>query len=398
MGIIIFVCEVPENTDVGINHIVAHAIPNTNNTEYGDSWSDPTIEIYSDTKLNLSMLDFVELEYPFRITGDLLDVDNKPLSEKNISIYWNNSYIGVTNTDTNGSFILNYTCNTPSNFIIHAVFEGDEYLNSSNDSKIITVKDMGTSLEITVIPTSIKKSDELRIKGVLYTGSNDTIQDSLIYIYYNDKQILSTTTSPQGKFEVTISLPEDSPIGENIVKAHYRGVDIYAEAYAEQTINVQDSAEELTIYIILGIICAIIIPLLILLKKKFKKRRKKGGSALEKIATQTIHQLETETDYRKTVIKCYKQMCKWMKSIGIPKASYQTPREFAITAENLLEIPPESLYALTQIFEKAKYSTHEININDRDKAISSLNEIMSAQVNISAENVERTEKTDKRGL
>ena len=181
---------------------------------------------------------------------------------------------------------------------------------------------------------------------------------------------------------------------DQFIKVHYPGVDIYAEAYAEQTINVQDSAEELTIYIILGIICVIIVPLIIILKKKFKKQRKKGGSALEKIATQTIHQLETEADYRKTVIKCYKQMCKWMKSIGIPKASYQTPREFAITAENLLEIPPESLYALTQIFEKAKYSTHEININDRDKAVSSLNEIMSDRVNISAENVEKTDERE----
>ena len=97
---------------------------------------------------------------------------------------------------------------------------------------------------------------------------------------------------------------------------------------------------------------------------------------------QTIDNLKTGTDYRKSVLDCYKQMCNWMNGRGVRKVSHQTPREFAMTAKNFLNVSPESLYNLTQIFEKARYSTHDINVEDRDKAIKCLNEIIAAPVNV----------------
>ena len=79
-----------------------------------------------------------------------------------------------------------------------------------------------------------------------------------------------------------------------------------------------------------------------------------------------ISELKNEKDFRKTVIDCYKQMCDWLNNNGVKRSSYQTPREFAMASKAHLKISEENLYALTQIFEKARYSTHEISNDEKD--------------------------------
>ena len=112
----------------------------------------------------------------------------------------------------------------------------------------------------------------------------------------------------------------------------------------------------------------------------FKKQKVEEKPTIKDIASNTIDRLRTERDTRKTVINCYKQMCDWMGNNGVKKDSYQTPREFAMASKGRLQMSPESLYSLTQIFEKARYSTHEISSDDKEKAIKCLSEIISTTV------------------
>jgi len=130
----------------------------------------------------------------------------------------------------------------------------------------------------------------------------------------------------------------------------------------------------------------------------FKKQRNHEGPSVQEIALHTIKDLETDGDYRKSVLNCYKEMCNWLNRQGVHKGSFQTPREFAMATKNFLKISPEGLYTLTQIFEKARYSKHEIIIEERDKAIKCLNEIISNPVSspVNPQSVEhKTENTEQ---
>ena len=133
-------------------------------------------------------------------------------------------------------------------------------------------------------------------------------------------------------------------------------------------------------YILLAIAIGVVAIILVVVIMLFKKQKIEEGQTIEDIASQTINRLKTEKDYRKTVIDCYKQMCNWMGNNGVKKDTYQTPREFAMASKGHLKMSPESLYALTQIFEKARYSTHEISSDDKEKAIKFLSEIISTTV------------------
>ena len=87
---------VPAKSEPGVNQILAHA---KRNAIYDESWSDPTIEIYSDTTLLLDMVDSVGLGYSLNIAGLLIDEGDLPVSGKTITIRWENTEIGTTTTN-----------------------------------------------------------------------------------------------------------------------------------------------------------------------------------------------------------------------------------------------------------------------------------------------------------
>jgi len=481
-GLFSIECKVPENADVGTNQILAHAV---RNDIYDESWSDPTIEIYSNTSLILDMAQSVGLGDYLSIKGYLVDASNQPVSGEIIEVNWDYLYVGHAITGSAGDFVYLYYVSQLGSHNIHIDFYGGQYLSSSSASQDVTVKDTKTKLVISVSPTTVYRGDQLSISGKLTSGSNDPMADSTIYILYSGQQISSAMTSSKGTFDASISVPMNSSVGENTVKTRYPGTTIYAEAIAEVKIkvisntqleltspskeniernetivisgtlkddanqpaknaliniswpifnatvftnekgifsinysipatatlgestittkfggtnyyhssqdakqvnviehitsqqNVEDKSQNT--YILLAI-AAIIICVIIGVIMLFKKQNIQTGPSIEEIAARTIHELKVEDDHRKSVINCYKQMCNWLGSRGVSKASYQTPREFVMAAKNFLRISPGTLYDLTQIFEKARYSEHEINSEDRDKAIKCLNEIISAPV------------------
>ena len=487
-------CIVPENAEPGENHVIAWAI---RNEVYEASWTDPIIEIFTNTTLNLNMVKSVGIgENNLDITGMLADASNLPLSEKTIKIYYNNSFIGDSITDIEGKFSYIHSADMIGTFIVLAKFDGEQYLGSSEDSTSITVKDYSTNLEISVTPTTVKRDEQITIQGTLFSSS-DIIPNSPIKIFYDGEELISTTTSSQGEFEEIIDVSENSSLGNITIKAHYDGTDLYAEANAEISILVQSETQIIIVsplegkikvnetiiisgnitddrnepvkgvlinidgdffnknlttdengtfyhtykiandtqlgksiinaeffgnhiylsskgtveveivseesdidtggsnedksknnYILLAIAISVIAAIMVVIFMLFKKQKVEEGPTIQDIASQTINRLKTEKDCRKTVIDCYKQMCDWMGNNGVKKDTFQTPREFAMASKGHLNMSPESLYTLTQIFEKARYSTHEISTADKEKAITCLSEIISTSVENPADRIE----------
>jgi hypothetical protein len=473
-GRFIIRCMVPDDAEVGINHVVAHAL---NKGLYLESWSDPLLEIYSNTTLTLSTVKSIGLNDELKIKGSLLDASGKPLDRKTIEIYWDESLIGRVLTDSNGVFYLEYKPRVLGTFNLAAVYEGDEYLKASTSTMFVTVKDVSTRLEFEVTPTSAPRGDELKVKGKLYTGLGVPISNVSISLFFDEKLILNTTTSTIGVFQGRFIIPMDSSLGDAYVEAYYAGSKEYAEIKTRCKIIVQ-AATELTLdppaqrkigsnttviingmlyddlkqplenlsvtvyfdeegfnvttnskgrfnltylvppstnvatvkgefsgymyylpssetmrieiissgggskntYILLTIaagVCLLsFIGGVIML---FRKRKKEDEEmSIEEVAERTIERLRTEKDYRKTVLDCYKQMCDWLRDKGVDKNLDYTPREFEQAINNALKISREKLSSLTEVFEKARYSNHEITVDDKDKAIESLREIMGS--------------------
>jgi hypothetical protein len=479
LGIFNITCIVPDDIPAGENNINAHA---EGIGGYGESWSDPTINIYSNSKIVFDMKSTIGENNPLTIKGILYDDKNLPIKDQIVDISVNGQSEGWDDTNYLGEFqktFYNDSYQKGDTLTIKANFSGTSYINASEKTTTVLIKDKNTSLKITVNPEQAIRGNKIKIEGSLTSGNNDKPDNQQIKIYFNNNTY--TTKTNQGNFEKEITIPSTCKLGFSTIKTEFEPTDQLAESSAEKTItifantsitlnslskknynlnetfyvngtllddnnnplpnnnisitflssekrvltdqngsfstnftipvtttpgksditiefkgnndfykqsinstkiniaNTDANEESQNIYHIL-LFSAIILITILGVIMLFKKKRGEKGPSIEKIASETIDNLEQNDDYRQAVINCYRQMCDWLSRQGLHKNDFQTPREFAMVSKDYLRIAPETLYTLTQIFEKARYSKKPININDKNQAIQCLNEIVSQPI------------------
>jgi hypothetical protein len=92
-------------------------------------------------------------------------------------------------------------------------------------------------------------------------------------------------------------------------------------------------------------------------------------------AISEITAYEGDLDFRAAIIKCYRRLCELLAQHNCQIQKHETVQEFRISASKLLNLPDEPLFTLTNLFEEARYSIHEINEAKRNEALKCLEEI-----------------------
>jgi Domain of unknown function (DUF4129) len=91
-----------------------------------------------------------------------------------------------------------------------------------------------------------------------------------------------------------------------------------------------------------------------------------GISAVE----DAIHILESEEamDPRTRIINCYQRMIQAAQRLGAPVTSDQTARELETAIRKMLMLRGPAINELTELFEEARYSLHQITERDGENA------------------------------
>jgi uncharacterized protein YneF (UPF0154 family) len=108
-------------------------------------------------------------------------------------------------------------------------------------------------------------------------------------------------------------------------------------------------------------------------KKEVKVERK--VITTQEAMERAIYKVKIGKDVRGAILAAYKEMEKLMKSRGVEDKKYYTPREFREFALQTLRISPKPVDTLTNLFEIARYSTHEMNEEHRRMALKALEDI-----------------------
>ena len=85
-----------------------------------------------------------------------------------------------------------------------------------------------------------------------------------------------------------------------------------------------------------------------------------------------IEDLEAEPDARKAVIAAYARMEGVLGRHGLPRRPSETPFEYLGRVLIDLRARADSVRRLTSLFERAKFSRHEINLRMKNEAIAAL--------------------------
>ncbi|MGC8913141.1 MAG: DUF4129 domain-containing protein [Thermoplasmata archaeon] len=87
---------------------------------------------------------------------------------------------------------------------------------------------------------------------------------------------------------------------------------------------------------------------------------------------ESVALFETGISTRDAIIRCYKRMTEILAEHGVKDALHLTPREFKEEVKGRLKIESKNLDTLIELFETARYSTHEITEEQKNTAIHAL--------------------------
>ena len=87
------------------------------------------------------------------------------------------------------------------------------------------------------------------------------------------------------------------------------------------------------------------------------------------VMSDAIDDLRAERDARRAVVAAYARMEAALASHGFPRRPFETPLEYLARILRDLHVRPEALLALTELFERAKFSPHEIDAEMKEEAI-----------------------------
>ena len=86
----------------------------------------------------------------------------------------------------------------------------------------------------------------------------------------------------------------------------------------------------------------------------------------------TIDDLRSERDARRAVIAAYANMERILASHGLARGRAEVPYEYLARVLRVLQVSESSVRSLTELFEYAKFSPHEIDQAMKEQAIESL--------------------------
>lgn len=96
-----------------------------------------------------------------------------------------------------------------------------------------------------------------------------------------------------------------------------------------------------------------------------QSNREQGLLAVQE-AIRLVH--EVASDPRDRIIACYRYLIATVSGLGAPVTSDLTARELEAAVQSTFALKGASITDLTQLFEEARYSLHEITEGDVDKA------------------------------
>jgi Domain of unknown function (DUF4129) len=100
--------------------------------------------------------------------------------------------------------------------------------------------------------------------------------------------------------------------------------------------------------------------------------RGQAASALSAAVDDSLDDLRAERDPRRAVIAAYARMERALEGQGLPRRRSEAPLEYLGRVLGALRVRSSAVLALTELFERAKFSRHEIDAEMKDEAIGAL--------------------------
>jgi hypothetical protein len=90
-----------------------------------------------------------------------------------------------------------------------------------------------------------------------------------------------------------------------------------------------------------------------------------------------VKDLDTIDDPRAAILACYAHLQQMVTTSGVATRRSDTPLQLLERVLEARSVDPESITTLTQLFERARFSSHDVDESMRDRARSALDDVRS---------------------
>ena len=118
-----------------------------------------------------------------------------------------------------------------------------------------------------------------------------------------------------------------------------------------------------------------------LVRRTWRQRRgrlpARLADALSATVGETLDDLRHDPDARRAIIRAYARMERALEACGVRRHESEAPLEYLARVLLALDVRPEPVEALTDLFEHAKFSTHRVDTDEKERAIAALEAVRS---------------------
>ena len=127
-------------------------------------------------------------------------------------------------------------------------------------------------------------------------------------------------------------------------------------------------------------VIAVVVIALALVIGRYRARKRRRAELDEVISVleageKRLEEIELPEDIRLAIYKVYLALQETLKRFGVIREPTRTVREFETVVRRELPVQEDHLDDLTEVFEEARYSDHELALTHRDQAIHSFRAI-----------------------
>jgi transglutaminase-like putative cysteine protease len=228
-------CHIPPGTEVGDYQVIAHAV---GNKYFEESWSDPALQVFTNTKITLQPEQETEVDIVTTMTGTILDETGLPVSDQTITIsISDNNKIGETKSDENGKFAFAHIFKDTGDYKINFDFAGTDYYLNSHATAILRVV-MPTTMTLQA-PAVGFVTKPVTISGKLINSRGEGLINRQVNIKIDSLDDIHLSTDDKGLFSFDHTFNQT---GSYTISAEFPGYQFETKSEASATISIETVA------------------------------------------------------------------------------------------------------------------------------------------------------------
>ncbi len=364
---------VPYDSDAGSNAITVQYLAEDFYLPSSSTWQ---LQVYHNTRISMEDFEGVT-NSSVTIKGYVFDKADRPIEGIDVRVVLESGFPIDGTTDSTGMFEVYMRIPLVIDLGHHnltATFAGnDMYVRNSTTSQLFI---QGQTVIVLEVPSSLEYNQPYSGTVKLQTFDGKPVSGASLLVSLEPTgmtMMVITDSNGTVTFDSIYSGNSTNPIN---VKVVYTGDEYYIASEIESTIVYRAPVQESSyaLWVIIGAVLVSSSGIMI----GWKWYRERHLREIQRILESTALALESNMDYRDSIVFSYKEMCKVLQGYGYLRRHFETVREFQQALQEALSLDHDSVARLTGLYEEADYTTKDLDDDHRLNAVSALRTLIES--------------------